>query len=100
MGWDEPTEEEMERLRFLLDRQDEAYKYSPTGTFLQRWIPGVCHHERVRCSHGDEIIHRRFRRRICMVCGRALSGPMPDVCFFTGEVHPYYLKGENGNAAT
>lgn len=77
-----------ERVRFMLDRQDEAYKRGPTGTWAQRWIPGVCRHERVRCTHGDEIIHRRFHRQVCMVCGRSLDRDLPIECFFTGKPHP------------
>ena len=75
------------RIRYMLDRQNEAYRYCPCGTWLQRLIPGVCKHPDVRCAHGDEIIHRRFRRRVCMVCGRSLVGPLPTWCFFTGEDH-------------
>lgn len=67
----------------------EAKLRYPTGTWAQRWLPRVCKHERVRCIHGDETIARRFRRRLCMVCGRALKGPLPVVCFYspTGEHH-------------
>lgn len=77
-----------DKLRYMLDRMDDAYKYAPSGSFLKRWIPGVCKHEKVRCTHGDEIFGRKFRRRVCMVCGRALKGDVPAVCFFTGEFHP------------
>lgn len=77
-----------QRARSMLDRQNEAYRHSPCGTWAQRWIPGVCKHSEVRCTHGDEIIGRRYRRRVCMVCGRALAGPLPAECFFTGEPHP------------
>lgn len=80
-------EVEIAKIRFMLDRQDEAYKYTPTGSWFQRWIPLVCKHERIRCTHADEIIHRRFRRRICMICGRSLKGPLPKICFFTGTEH-------------
>lgn len=76
------------RVRFMLDRQDEAYKSGPTGSWAQRWLPGVCKHERVRCTHGDEIIGRRFRRRVCLVCGHSLKGDLPFMCFFTGQPHP------------
>lgn len=75
---------------FALERMDEAYKNSPTGTWFQRWIPGVCKHEKIRCTHADEIIGRRFRRRVCLVCGRSLKGDLPYMCFFTGEPHPGY----------
>lgn len=75
------------RLRFMHDRMDEAYHRGPTGSWAQRWLPGVCRHEDVRCTHGDEIIGRRFRRRVCRVCGRSLDGPLPEVCFFTGTPH-------------
>ena len=98
-GWDDPnashgqreTEHRRirERMTFMRTRQDIAYKAAPTGSWLQRWVPGVCRHDgAIRCTHGDEIIGRGFRRRVCMVCGRALKGPLPDECFFTGELHP------------
>lgn len=79
-------------LQFVYDRQTEAYKKGPSGTWFQRWIPGVCKHEKIRCTHGDEIIHRRWRRRVCMICGRSLKGPLPRICFFTDTVH-YSSKG-------
>lgn len=88
-GPDAPSRHNLELkklLVFRLLRQDEAAR-GPTGSFWQRWIPGVCKHERVRCTHGDEIIHRRYRRRVCMVCGRALKGDIPKMCFFTGKPH-------------
>lgn len=69
-------------------RAATAFAHGPTGTWAQRWIPGVCDHELIRCTHGDEIIGRRFRRRVCMVCGRALKGELPEICFFTDEPHP------------
>lgn len=72
----------------MLDRQTEAYHGALTGSWAQRWIPGVCRHEQVRCTHGDEIIHRRFRRQVCMVCGRSLDRDLPVECFFTGKPHP------------
>lgn len=59
----------------------------PVGTWAQRWIPGVCKHEAIRCTHGDEIIHRNFRRRVCVICGRVLRGPLPEPCSWTGEPH-------------
>lgn len=46
-----------------------------------------CHHEHTRCTHGDEIIARRYRRIVCLDCGRALAGPLPDVCYETGRPH-------------
>lgn len=75
-------------LWFMLDRLDEAYRRGPRGSWVQRWIPGVCRHEQVRCTHGDEIIHRRFRRQVCLVCGRSLDRGLPVECFFTGKPHP------------
>lgn len=84
---DEMNDEQIEKIKYMLDRQDEAFKNGPDGTWAQRWIPGVCKHLRTRCVHGDEIIGRRFRRQVCMVCGRALQRPLPYLCFFTGEPH-------------
>ena len=55
-----------------------------------------CRHERVRCLHGDEIIHRGFRRRACVDCGRALKGPLPEVCTVTGSVHQSYREQMTG----
>lgn len=72
---------------FLAHRQDEAYRRAPYGSWAQRWLPGVCKHRMVRCTHGDEIIHRGFRRRACMVCGRSLPGPLPALCYFAGAPH-------------
>jgi hypothetical protein len=80
------TEEEAKRARFMIERQHAAYAY-PSGSWFQRWIPRVCKHEKIRCVHGDEIIARRYRRIACMVCGRSLKGPLPDMCFFTGYTH-------------
>jgi hypothetical protein len=77
-----------DRLRYMNDRLIEAYNQGPSGTWAQRWLPGACKHERVRCTHGDEIIGRRYRRRVCMVCGHALDGPLPVECFFTSKPHP------------
>lgn len=74
--------------RFIAHRQDEAYRRAPWGSWAQRWLPGVCQHDHVRCTHGDEIIGRGFRRRVCLVCGRSLRGDLPEMCFFTGEPHP------------
>lgn len=76
-----------EPLRYMLNSQDLAYKVAPVGSWWERWVPFICRHEWVRCTHGDEIIGRRFRRRVCLVCGRALKGPLPAMCFFTGEGH-------------
>lgn len=80
-------------LQKIIALQDEAYA-GPTCSFWQRWIPGYCRHSRIRCTHGDEIIARNFRRRVCMVCGRSLIGPLPIECFFllTKEVHPSYAN--------
>lgn len=85
---DEMAEDQIAELKFRLDRLDEAYKNGPIGTIWERLIPGVCKHYAVRCTHGDEIIHRRWRRRVCMVCGRSLKGDLPIYCFFTGQNHP------------
>lgn len=46
-----------------------------------------CMHEHVRCTHGDEIIARNGRRRVCLGCGRALKGPLPEPCSVTGQPH-------------
>lgn len=73
-------------IRHVIERQKLAYA-GPSGTWAQRWIPFVCKHAEVRCTHGDEIIRRGFRRRVCVVCGRALKGPLPDWCFFTERPH-------------
>jgi hypothetical protein len=78
---------EQDAIARMLAKQWAAYTCGPTGTWTQRWIPGVCKHEAVRCTHGDEIIHRGFRRRVCFACGRALRGPLPVLCFFTDEPH-------------
>jgi rubrerythrin len=81
------TPEQWARVEYMRERQDEAYKAGPTGTWAQRWIPGVCKHERTRCVHGDEIIGRNTRV-VCMVCGHALRDrPLPEECFFTGLPH-------------
>lgn len=76
-----------EQLDYRIHRQDLAYA-GPTGTWAQRWLPFICKHEHVRCTHGDEIIARRWRRRVCMDCGRALRGELPAICFFTEQLHP------------
>lgn len=81
------TEEQLEKMRYMMIRQDIAYKICPIGSWFERWVPFVCKHYIVRCTHGDEIIGRRWRRRVCMNCGRSLKGPLPVVCFFTGEMH-------------
>lgn len=72
--------------RLMLARQDEAYG-PPKGSWWQRFVPGLCRHKQVRCTHGDEIRGRRYRRRVCLDCGRSLRGSLPDECFFTGEPH-------------
>lgn len=79
--------EQAQALQYMQNRLTEAYHQSSTGNFLERWVPGVCKHPVVRCTHGDEIIGRNWRRRVCMVCGRALRGPIPEICFFTGKFH-------------
>lgn len=73
----------------MIKAMDFAYKFCPFGSWTQRWIPFVCKHNEdfVRCTHGDEIIHRRYKRRVCMVCGRALKGSLPKICFFTNKPH-------------
>lgn len=80
-------EVEVAKVRYMVTRQIEAYNYSPIGTWFERWVPRVCKHKKIRCTHGDEIIHCRYRRRVCMICGRSLKGPLPDICFFTGAPH-------------
>jgi len=75
------------KLTYMTDRIKEAYDHGPSGSWRKRWIPGVCKHSEIRCTHGDEIIGRRWRRRVCMICGRSLEGPIPELCFFTGEPH-------------
>lgn len=81
-----------ERIEFIVARQDEAYKRSPTGTWAQRWLPRLCKHERTRCVHGDEIIGRGTRV-VCLVCGRALrKRSLPRECFFTGQPHPSMVE--------
>lgn len=83
------TDDWREKAQQMIDLQDLAYQRTPVGTWAERWLPGVCKHKAVRCTHGDEIIARRFRRRVCMICGRSLKGPLPEVCFFspTGARH-------------
>lgn len=76
------------RLKFFLDKVDKAYHSRLLGSWFEIWIPGVCKHEVIRCTHGDEIIARRYRRIACLKCGRSLKGPLPDVCFFTERLHP------------
>jgi hypothetical protein len=79
-GWREDAEA-------LWQRMNDARR-GPTGTLTQRWIPGVCKHEDVRCVHGDEIIARNFRRAVCLICGRALDRDLPRDCWFSGQPHP------------
>lgn len=79
-----------EKMSYILERMDEAYHLSPSGSFWERWIPGVCEHWKIRCTHGDEILGCKMRRRVCMICGRALKGDLPFVCFFTGEIHSHF----------
>jgi hypothetical protein len=78
--------EEKARFQWLWDRQTQGYR-GPYGSWAQRWIPGVCKHEDVRCIHGDEIVARNFRRRLCLVCWRALEGDLPETCWFTLTSH-------------
>ncbi|MBM3315841.1 hypothetical protein FJY71_08420 [candidate division WOR-3 bacterium] len=92
---DELTAAAKARAEALWQRLDAAQRY-PTGTWAQVWIPGVCPHDDVRCTHGDEIIARRFRRRLCMTCGRVLRGDLPDVCWFTGVPHSSVQEAANG----
>lgn len=80
-------DDELDRVRRILKKMDEAHKKRPSGSWFQRWIPRVCKHERVRCTHGDEIIYRHYRRTVCLVCGHSLTWPLPEMCFFTGEPH-------------
>lgn len=53
------------------------------------WPRIFCKHPRVRCTHGDEIIARGFKRRVCLDCNRALDGPLPEPCTVTGRFHAY-----------
>jgi len=82
-----------------LERQRLAYA-GPRGTWAQRWLPRVCKHLEIRCTHGDEIIGRRYRRRVCMICGRSLKGPLPEMCFFTETAHlsPSPVPPQEGQA--
>lgn len=77
----------MNDVQYYVERIREAYILAPFGTWKERWIPRRCVHELIRCTHGDEIIFRRFRRRVCLICGRSLKGELPKICFFTGEPH-------------
>lgn len=77
----------MSNHKYIFDRQTEAYKKAPTGTWLEKWFPKYCKHIKIRCTHGDEIIAKKFRRKVCMICGRSLKGPLPYICFFTGKPH-------------
>lgn len=75
------------KIQFMIEKFEEAYFKAPFGSFWQRWIPGVCKHTLIRCTHGDEILARKGRRRVCMMCGRSLTGSIPGMCFFTGKPH-------------
>lgn len=75
------------KVKLILKNQDIAFKRAPVGNIFERWIPGVCRHSEIRCTHGDEIYARRGRRRVCLICGRSLEGDLPLICFFTGEQH-------------
>lgn len=77
----------MSKARYMVRQMDVAFKDCPTGTIWERLIPGLCKHPQVRCTHGDEIIGRNGKRRVCMVCGRGLKGPIPEICFFTNTPH-------------
>ena len=88
----EPTTDQRALMELLRERMDIAYHRGPTGSWAQRWVPSVCKHEQIRCTHGDEIIGRGYRRRVCFVCGRALKGLLPYECFFTGKPHPSHLE--------
>lgn len=83
------------RAQAFWDRLDAGQRY-PTGSWAQRWIPRVCAHDTVRCIHGDEIIARGFRRRLCMTCGRALKGDLPRICWFTRTPHPSIPEASRG----
>lgn len=76
-----------DKANFMLTQQHFAYNVAPVGTWAQRWVPGFCDHELIRCTHGDEIIARNYRRRVCLICNRSFKGPVPSKCFFTGESH-------------
>lgn len=82
------SDKQREDLLAIMRLQDEARR-SPTGTWAQRWLPWVCKHEQVRCTHGDEIVARNFHRRVCLVCGRALKGDLPETCFFSPTEQPH-----------
>lgn len=70
------------------DNKEYIENFMPSkGTFWQRWIPGVCKHLEVRCTHGDEIIDRNGSRCVCMICNMSLNNPLPKICFFTGQAH-------------
>ncbi len=71
----------------LWARMNEARYDHPHGTWAQRWLPWVCKHDEIRCVHGDEIIHRGFKRVACLVCGRSLDRNLPDVCWFSRTLH-------------
>ena len=49
-------------------------------------LPRRCRHLRRRCVHGDEIIALRFRRAVCLRCGRALR-ELPATCSYSGRRH-------------
>ena len=66
---------------------DTKARYEPYGTWGQRWLPGCCPHDDVRCTHGDEIIARGFRRRVCRRCGGARHGSLPETCYWSGRPH-------------
>lgn len=76
-----------DEVRRFLTRMNEARNCYPNGTWAQRWIPGVCKHEHTRCVHGDEIMHRGWRRTACLTCGRSLKRPLPEMCWFSRKPH-------------
>lgn len=92
MKGDEEHKEQIILLQQIMALQDVAYG-GPYGTWWQRLIPGVCKHKNIRCTHGDEIIARNWRRQVCLICGRALRGPLPVYCFFSpeGKAHSIYV---------
>lgn len=60
-----------------------------------RWNWRRCPHDIVRCVHGNEIIARGYRRQVCVKCGRALKGPLPEFCTVTGHRHSSFYGDAN-----
>lgn len=79
----------------LIIRMQNEAKRPPSGNWFQKWIPGVCWHLKTRCVHGDEIVQLKWRRVVCMVCGRGLKEPLPIICFFTGKAHSITQEGRD-----